>query len=124
MSRGYRSAPDPYRSGPIDIPQEPEWFADAACHRIGHELFFGPAADEDKTETTQEKEDREARAKALCAGCEVRVKCAQYERGFAEPIQRGGVWHGDNYHERQLDHRKEQRRAADRRRRNKEKGQV
>ncbi|MEW1846259.1 WhiB family transcriptional regulator [Nonomuraea angiospora] len=122
MSR-YRTAADLRAIGSIDLPQMPGWFRDAACFRVGHDLFFGPPSDapEEERETPEEKEEREARAKALCAGCPVRPECREYDRSFQEPIQRSGVWHGDNFHERKIDYRRDLRRAAAKRQ---QKGQT
>ncbi|TMR90538.1 WhiB family transcriptional regulator [Nonomuraea basaltis] len=101
--------------GRIGVPKAPAWMEDAACLRVGHEKFFGPASDEGD-ETEEEKEAREDRARETCDGCPVRAQCKQYATGFSNGLQ-VGVWHGGNDDQRKLDHRKELRRAAEKRRR-------
>jgi WhiB family transcriptional regulator, redox-sensing transcriptional regulator len=66
------------------------WTARAACH--GHsELFFPPFA-----ERPQTRIKREAKAKAICAGCPVMLECRAYGREHHEY----GIWGGENEEER------------------------
>ncbi len=50
-------------------------------------LFFPPA----HWERNDERDDRERRAKAICAGCSVRLPCLEYATGIREPH---GIWGG------------------------------
>jgi WhiB family redox-sensing transcriptional regulator len=50
--------------------EQDDWVLAAAC-RGQQDLFFPP----DTLETKGERRRREARAKALCAGCAVRAEC-------------------------------------------------
>lgn len=70
----------------------------ANCRLVGHQLFFGPAADEER-ETPAAKEKREAKARALCASCPVISKCETYANGFRDGLQ-AGIWHGGDHTER------------------------
>jgi WhiB family redox-sensing transcriptional regulator len=110
----YRTSREVRRIGSLVLPEQPEWFRRAACFRIGLELFFGPGSDV-RRETPTEKEEREDRARAVCAGCAVRVQCKEYATGFSNGLQIG-VWHGGNDFERKIDRRKELRKAAAQRR--------
>ncbi|MBV8297711.1 MAG: WhiB family transcriptional regulator, partial [Acidimicrobiia bacterium] len=56
-------------------------------------VFFPPAYVERK----DQKEEREARAKAICATCPVRRPCLDYAIGIREPH---GIWGGLNEVER------------------------
>ncbi|HEV3475014.1 MAG TPA: WhiB family transcriptional regulator [Actinomycetota bacterium] len=69
------------------------WQYDAACRGEESELFFAPNYFERK----EEKEGREARAKAICAHCKVRVECLEYALRNREPH---GIWGGLNEVER------------------------
>jgi WhiB family transcriptional regulator, redox-sensing transcriptional regulator len=69
-----------------------ELWSRAACSTSDPEIFFpisscGPAA------------VQVARAKAICAGCEIRRECLEYAI-VAGPIQ--GIWGGLTEHERRL----------------------
>jgi WhiB family transcriptional regulator, redox-sensing transcriptional regulator len=62
------------------------------------ELFFGP-----DSETGQEREIREAKAKAICALCPVRAQCLDYALGNSI---RHGIWGGLNKEERARERRR------------------
>ena len=75
----------------VRLPVE-TWELDAACAEQGLlDVFFGP--DRERHEARLE---REARAKAICAGCEVRAPCLI--TALREQWQ--GVWGGTNEEER------------------------
>ncbi|TYB71179.1 WhiB family transcriptional regulator [Nonomuraea sp. PA05] len=117
MSR-YRTALDLRATGSVNIPQAPSWHRDAACLRVGHDLFFGPASDlpRELRETTEEKVAREARARAMCRGCPVRRNCHVYIHSF--PIgDQVGIWADTDQDERRVERRKNQRKTAAARRR-------
>jgi WhiB family redox-sensing transcriptional regulator len=69
------------------------WQARAACRGPHASMFFPPAHFERK----DEKHEREARAKAICAGCPVRQECLDYALRIREPH---GIWGGLNELER------------------------
>jgi len=71
----------------------PTWQFRAACRGEDSSLFFAPSY----FERREEKERREAKAKALCARCPVRVDCLEYALRIREPH---GVWGGMNEQER------------------------
>lgn len=79
------------------------WLDRAACARMDAKLFFGPDG-----ERWQEREIREAKAKAICAPCPVRVQCLDY--ALRNSIK-NGIWGGLNQEERARERR---RRHADR----------
>lgn len=70
-----------------------EWYLQAACRGPSSRWFFPPGAGERR----EDRDEREARAKAICGGCSVRSACldAALERGEAH-----GVWGGCNETER------------------------
>ncbi|HEX2039687.1 MAG TPA: WhiB family transcriptional regulator [Acidimicrobiales bacterium] len=69
------------------------WQLKAACRGPQAVIFFPPANFERK----DEKEAREARAKAICATCPVRRPCLDYAIRIREPH---GIWGGLNEVER------------------------
>lgn len=69
------------------------WQASAACRGPDTSLFFPPLQFERK----EDREHREARAKAICAGCPVRRPCLDYALRAGEPH---GIWGGLNEAER------------------------
>ena len=69
------------------------WQAKAACRGPQSSVFFPPSHFERK----DEKEAREARAKAICATCPVRRPCLDYALRIREPH---GIWGGLNEVER------------------------
>lgn len=72
---------------------EQVWQAKAACRGPQAATFFPPSHFERK----DEKEAREARAKAICASCCVRQECLDYAVRIREPH---GIWGGLNEVER------------------------
>ena len=71
------------------------WQAKAACRGPHASIFFPPSHFERK----DEKEAREARAKSICSGCQVRQACLEYALRIREPH---GIWGGLNEAERKL----------------------
>jgi WhiB family redox-sensing transcriptional regulator len=69
------------------------WQAKAACRGPQSTAFFPPAHAERK----EERLEREARAKEICAGCIVRAECLDYAIRIREPH---GIWGGLNEVER------------------------
>ena len=69
------------------------WQAKAACRGPQTSLFFPPSHFERK----DDKEIREARAKAICATCPVKRSCLDYALRIREPH---GIWGGLNEVER------------------------
>lgn len=69
------------------------WQVRAACRGPQAAVFFPPTTVERK----DEKEEREARAKAICADCGVRTSCLEYAIRIREPH---GIWGGLNELER------------------------
>jgi WhiB family redox-sensing transcriptional regulator len=69
------------------------WQLDAACRGPDASLFFAP----NYFERREEKDGREAKAKAICARCPVREPCLGYALATGE---RHGVWGGLNEFER------------------------
>lgn len=69
------------------------WQELALCRGENPDLFFPPQHLEKK----EEREMREAQAKAVCARCPVRQQCLAYAIATREPY---GVWGGLNEHER------------------------
>jgi WhiB family redox-sensing transcriptional regulator len=69
------------------------WQIKAACRGPQAAVFFPPTSVERK----DEKEEREARAKAICATCPVRKPCLEYAIRIREPH---GIWGGLNELER------------------------
>jgi WhiB family transcriptional regulator, redox-sensing transcriptional regulator len=78
------------------------WQWRAACRGEDSGLFFAP----NHLETRDEKVVRESRAKAICAGCPVRIECLEYSVRTREPH---GIWGGLNELERRLLIRERQR---------------
>ncbi len=69
------------------------WQIKASCRGPHAEVFFPPAHAERK----EEKVQREARAKSICATCAVRSDCLDYAIRIREPH---GIWGGMNEMER------------------------
>ena len=69
------------------------WQAKAACRGPHANIFFPPPHFERK----EDKEEREAKAKAICATCPVQQPCLEYALRIREPH---GIWGGLNEAER------------------------
>jgi WhiB family redox-sensing transcriptional regulator len=69
------------------------WQIKAACRGPQAAVFFPPSYFERK----DEKVEREARAKAICAQCAVREPCLDFAVSIREPH---GIWGGLNELER------------------------
>jgi WhiB family redox-sensing transcriptional regulator len=69
-----------------------DWTQFANC-KGKTKLFFAP-----KAERPQARERREAKAKSLCAGCNVQVPCKEFARNNHEY----GLWGGENEEERHI----------------------
>ena len=69
------------------------WQVRAACRGPESTVFFPPPA----SERREEREAREAKAKAICSTCAVRRPCLDYALEIREPH---GIWGGLNEHER------------------------
>jgi WhiB family redox-sensing transcriptional regulator len=63
------------------------WHLEAACRGPESVLFFPPTFGERR----DEREMREARAKAICAECAVRTECLEFALRVREPH---GIWGG------------------------------
>ena len=63
------------------------WHLNAACRGPESALFFPPTLPERR----EERELREARAKAICAQCDVRQDCLEFALRVREPH---GIWGG------------------------------
>ena len=74
-----------------DLPTH--WQHQALCRASDSDVFFAPAHFEHKPE----REAREAKAKALCARCPVRLECLDWALTTREPY---GVWGGYSESER------------------------
>lgn len=72
---------------------EETWQIRAACRGPQAAVFFPPPQFERK----DDKLEREARAKEICAGCAVRQPCLEYAIHIREPH---GIWGGLNEAER------------------------
>lgn len=64
-----------------------EWQQRGLCRAVDSEVFFPPMHFEHKPE----REAREAKAKAICNGCPVRIECLTWALEVREPH---GVWGG------------------------------
>lgn len=71
------------------------WQWRGACRGEDTGLFFAPNHFEER----EEKRAREARAKAICATCSVRVECLEYAIRIRE---QHGIWGGLNEIERRV----------------------
>src|SRR6059058_27098 len=98
------------RIDPPDDPSDhddvtPAWQFRAACRGEDSALFFAPGY----FERREEKDAREAKAKAICARCTVRIECLDYALRIREAH---GVWGGLNESERRALLRERDRRAG------------
>jgi len=80
------------------------WQDRAACRGMDVLLFFGP-----DHEAQPEREIREARAKAVCTVCPVRVQCL--DCALRNSI-RHGIWGGLNEEERARERRRRARKPT------------
>ena len=69
-----------------------EWQLDAACRGMDSSTFFHPPGERDPA-----REDRAARAKAVCRLCPVIADCLNHALQVREPF---GVWGGHSEDER------------------------
>ena len=70
-----------------------DWQDRALCRGANADLFFAPHHLEKK----EERDAREAQAKAVCARCPVRQECLEFALAVREPH---GIWGGLNETER------------------------
>lgn len=70
-----------------------DWQMHAACRGMESEKFFHPDG-----ERGSRRDQREAEAKRVCAGCPVRLECAEHAIAVREPY---GVWGGLTEDERE-----------------------
>ena len=70
-----------------------EWQEHGLCRAEDSAVFFPPA----QPETKPEREAREARARAICRRCPVRMPCLEWALAVREPH---GVWGGRSEAER------------------------
>ncbi|MGH8936508.1 MAG: WhiB family transcriptional regulator [Acidimicrobiia bacterium] len=71
------------------------WQRRALCRGNHSHLFFPPSTFERK----EDRERREARAKAICSVCPVQAECLDYALHIREPY---GIWGGLTEMERRL----------------------
>jgi len=72
------------------------WQQRAACHGQA-DLFFGP-----EVEHPGVRQEREASAKAICAGCPVRVRCLMFRLRIEGQLD-AAIWGGkDEWERRQM----------------------
>ncbi|MFF3213706.1 WhiB family transcriptional regulator [Streptomyces sp. NPDC002886] len=69
-----------------------QWQLRAACRALGSNRFFHPAG-----ERGEDREERDAAAKRVCADCPVRAACLEHALRTREPY---GVWGGLTEEER------------------------
>ncbi|MEU9145685.1 WhiB family transcriptional regulator [Streptomyces sp. NPDC048349] len=69
-----------------------EWQTRAACRDLGSGRFYHPAG-----ERGEDREERDAAAKRVCAVCPVRAACLEHALRTREPF---GVWGGLTEEER------------------------
>jgi WhiB family redox-sensing transcriptional regulator len=77
----------------VALRNDDEWQVRAACRGPQAVVFFPPSHFERK----DEKLEREARAKGICASCTVREPCLGFALSIREPH---GIWGGLNEVER------------------------
>ena len=77
----------------LDDALSTEWQQRGLCRATDSGVFFAPLHFEHKPE----REAREAKAKAICAGCPVRAACLDWALAVREPY---GVWGGYSESER------------------------
>lgn len=89
--RDGRSQPNPV-ARPV-WEEDVNWQDRALCRGANADLFFAPHHVEKK----EDREAREAQAKAVCARCPVRRECLDFALAVREPH---GIWGGLNEIER------------------------
>ncbi len=77
----------------LSVAPETSWQHRGRCREVDVDVFFPPSHFEHKPE----REAREARAKAVCAQCPVKVECLDWALAVREPH---GVWGGCSESER------------------------
>jgi WhiB family transcriptional regulator, redox-sensing transcriptional regulator len=77
----------------LDAGLDTGWQQQGLCRDTDTTVFFPPAHFEHKPE----REGREAKAKAICRGCPVRIECLDWALTTREPF---GVWGGRSESER------------------------
>lgn len=107
ISRWDGGTPQPGGAAPLPRPAGWGWQERASCRGMDLYVFFGPEG-----ERQPERERREKRAKAVCAGCPVRTECLDYAVGRPEKY---GTWAGLNEDERADERRKRLRAACEQR---------
>lgn len=80
-------------SQPVSPGAERLWQGKAACKGPQAAVFFPPS----HLERKDEREERELRAKSICASCPVQRPCLDYALEIREPH---GIWGGLNELER------------------------
>ncbi|MDR7300018.1 WhiB family transcriptional regulator [Haloactinomyces albus] len=71
---------------PVPHANNYDWQRDAACRRMGSEVFFHP-----ENERGGARQARESQAKQVCARCPVAQACLEHALNVEEPY---GVWGG------------------------------
>lgn len=89
---------------PAPVSEEWDWQRSGACRGADSAVFFHPESERGASRVT-----RDERAKAICRGCSVLVRCREYALAAEEPF---GVWGGLGEQERR--HILAQRRSATR----------
>jgi WhiB family redox-sensing transcriptional regulator len=79
----------------VRVGAENTWTLSASCRGPESALFFPPTYPERK----EDRDAREARAKAICRECPVRMECLDYAVRIREPH---GIWGGLTESERRL----------------------
>lgn len=69
-----------------------DWQLQAACRGMDADVFFHP-----DRERGEAREERELRARAICAACPVVRECLDHALAVREPY---GIWGGLTEHER------------------------
>lgn len=77
---------------PVPHANNYDWQRDAACRRMGSEVFFHP-----ENERGGARQARESQAKQVCARCPVTQACLEHALSAGEPY---GVWGGLSEEER------------------------
>lgn len=78
---------------PQPLAQSWDWQLFAACRGLDADLFFHP-----DRERAMRRQNREDRAKAVCARCPVQPQCLEHSLRVEEPY---GTWGGVGERERQ-----------------------